>query len=163
MPAPPAVPPGTRLVRVRPRWMPPPIGLVVVGLLLVAVALVVRWQAERVPDGWILTVATVQEILPEDPDCMRNCGPTAVVDAPGTRTHLVDRTMAAVSQLQPGDTLRLAYDPRGSRWKVMGVSSITIWGLAVLGGLCIGAAAAVARFTAPKVRYPLQAARRPSV
>lgn len=139
---------------VRRAWMPGPVILAAFGVLLLGIGAIVAWQGERVPDGWVLTTATVTKVIPPQPNCFRRCTTSYVIEAPGTDSHLTK------GDHELGDRVRIAYDPAGHRWKEMGVSAVVLWGLFVGGAVCLIGAVLVAVLTAPRVRYPLRGARR---
>lgn len=122
-------------------------------MLLVLVAFVVQWQADRVPSDWVVTTATVVQVIPSPPDCVRSCGPSAVIDVPGDGTHLLNGERAVGAQV------RVAYQADGSRWKVMGVDPMLTRGLFALGVAALVAAAVLGLLTGPPARFPLRSAR----
>jgi hypothetical protein len=138
-----------RRVWFRPRWVPSPLALAAIGAILIATTLVVRWQDQRVPDGWVNTTATVTQVLPPPDPCFRNCHDTFVIAFQGAGTHLYDGPAEA------GEILPVAYDPHGSRWKVSNHGRYVPWTMGLPGVVLLVVAVLIAVFTVPRPRFPL--------
>ena len=125
-------------------------------MILIATTLVVRWQDQRVPDGWVTTTATVTQVLPPPDPCFRNCHDTYVIAFQGADgavgsagTHLYDGPARA------GEILPVAYDPHGSRWKVSNHGRYVPWTMGVPGAVLLVAVGLLAVFTMRRPRFPL--------
>jgi hypothetical protein len=142
-----------RRVWVRPAWFPDPWMIAVVGLLLVGTAAVVDWQDSRVPDGWVQTTALVTRELPPRPGCFRNCDMDYWIEAPaanGTNGHIYD------GPADLGERLPFAYDPEGTRWKVLDQGRNVPWTMGLPGLVLLAAAGLLALFSARRRRFPLR-------
>jgi hypothetical protein len=146
--------PRSRWKRLRPAWVPAPIAFVVVGLISVSSGLVVAWQQQRVPDGWIETKGVVVESLDYSKaniyDTEANIRTIEYRDQDGSP---VRRTFDSRAEL--GTVIKVAYDPDSLRYKLLDANWAAVW-LFVGGGVAVLlAGGAVATFTVPRRRFPL--------
>jgi hypothetical protein len=111
--------------------------LALIGVILIVTTVVVDWQDGRVPDGWLTTTAVVtDEIHPPDP-CFRNCDMDYWIEVSvsgKTIGHIYD------GPAELHERLPFAYDPNGSRWKVMNQGRYVPWTMGLPGVLLLGAA-----------------------
>lgn len=143
-----------RRVWLRPAWCPPPWLLALAGVVLIGTTLVVDWQDGRVPDGWRTTTAVAVEEIPPSLPCR---GPSCTtrhwieVTIDGTiRRHIY----AGPAELH--ERLPFAYDPDGTRWKVMNQGRNVPWTMGLPGVVLLVVALVVALVSVPRPRSTLR-------
>jgi hypothetical protein len=135
--------------RVRPRWLPSPLSLLVVGSLTIAIALTIVWQQQRIPDGWITTPARVTDV--RETQTVRGSRVHKNITYTPRGGQTVTRSYHGPADL--GDRLRLAYDPDDPvRHRALDDDWVAAGAFGIAGAVLLASAAAVAIFTVPSPR-----------
>jgi curved DNA-binding protein CbpA len=153
------VAPPTGRRRIRPRWMPAPVAFVVVGGLLLATGLVVAWQQQRVPGGWVETAGVIVESSDFTRPGRYSEQHYRTIEYRDQQDGVVRRSFE--SQAELGSVLKVAYDPKSRSYKILDANWQVVAVFLACGAAVLVAGAGVSLFTAPARRFPLGHTFRP--